>query len=295
MQVTSDEDQQQMIIHKMGAAAGLISVFLQSNPLSQPSKPEPASHVTQAVPNSPLARATQGGSAAAAPSSETEPASPPDEAARDSPVDPAQTSAPSCGPPPTAIAWPVSLATAAKLSTSRPDEQGSSDCVHDESLDVNETHAGTLTTWQTPTAATWKQISTISVRAMQALHWLSQLPANCKGQTEDTSPLGWALILMSADLLTKLRELLRQLLWGHFSDVTLDFQPILQAGLAPIVRLLQRDEGYDRNVGLVVRCLERMTKDSMQGRVKAPANEEVLVEQIRSVYTLLGKLNLDRR
>lgn len=127
------------------------------------------------------------------------------------------------------------------------------------------------------------------------MQWVSQVYAHCVGQTGKMSPLGEAVILMSADLLmTTLRQLLQQLLWGHFSDVTLDFQPILQAGLAPIVRLLERDEVYEGDVGLVVRCLERMRQDGMQGRVEEPADEDVRLEQLRSMFALLGKLNLNR-
>ena len=306
LQATSHEDQCQAIIHKIGAAVDLISVILQEDPLSQPSaaKPEQAAYESpapQAAPNSPLARAAQGSSpsqAQAALSSGAEPSSPPGEAARDSPANPAQTSAPSRRPPGahTASAIPVEIATI--LNASRLDLQGSPDwwrSAQQECLDANDTDAGTPAKWQTPSAATWKQISTISVRAVHAMLWVSQVHTHCAGQTGEMSPLGQAVILMSANLLmTKLRQLLQQLLWGHFSDVTLDFQPILQAGLTPIVRLLERDEGYEGHVGLVVRCLERMTKDSMQGRVKEPADEDTRLEQLRSIFTLLGELNLNR-
>lgn len=300
LQATSVEEQCQAIIHKMGAAADLISALLQENPLSQPSEAEPeqAAHgspAPHAAPNSPPTRAKQGSSASQAPaasSSGAEPSSPPGEAARDSPVNPAQTSAPSRRPPTTPTAFPMSVETAAKLNAS-PHWWRS---LQQEGLYTTDTDAGMPARWQTPSAATWKQISTISVRAVHALQWVLQQYSHCEGQTGEMAPIAQAVTLMSADwLMTKLRELLQQLLWGHFSDVTLDFQPILQAGLAPVVRLLGRgsDELYEKNVGLVVRCLERMTQDSKQGRVKEPVDDDARVEQLRSIFTLLGKLNAD--
>ena len=284
----------------MGRAADFISVLLQKNPLSQPSEAEPeqAAHESpapQAAPNSPVARARQGSSASqapAAPSPGAEPSSPP---ARGSPVTPAQTSAPLYRPPTTPAACPaacpMTVETAAKLNAS-PDWWRS---LQQEGLYATDADARMPARWQTPSAATWKQISTISIRAVNALQWVSQQHTHCEGQTREMSPVAQAMTLMSAGLLTtKLRELLQQLLWGHFSDVTLDFQPILQAGLAPIVHLLDRGELYEKNVGLVVRCLERMTQDSIQGRLKEPIDDDACLQQLRSIFTLLGEPNCAR-
>ena len=303
-----------MILHKMGEAVNLVGLLLQEHPLSQPSTVGPdqaaqGSPAPQAVPNSSPAKATHGSPASqaqAAPASRAEPSSPPGEAARESPAlpfDPAQTSAPSCKASTSPKAAPLLLedaleaaveAAVAKFGASEfsMEEPGWSRSVQQDCLDVTE---GKLARWQTPSAAAWRQISTISVRAVHALHWVSQLHTNCKSPTGDLGSVGQTFALVSANLLMiKLKDLLQQLLWGHFSDVSLDFQPILQAGLAPIVRLHRRDDGCKRHLGLVMSCLERMAQDSMQGRVKEPADEAARAEQLYSVFTLLGKLKLNR-
>lgn len=280
-----------------------------NSPLESPlSEAAPNSLLDGASPSSPLGGSTQGSpvsQAQAGPCSEAASDSPSSEDVRSRPALPlnqAQTPAcltstsltPTAPTPAPAPSSPVSPADTPPMPAKAANTNLDASTMvvqqplgkHVQLGHLHEDAPGLVTcNWQTPPAATWKQISTMAVRAVDALQFVLQQRAIDNTQVTATAADGCE---------TKLVQLLLQLLQGHFSDVTLDFQPILHGGISPIVRLLDGHGGGGRegdpSMTLVTLCLERMTLDAVQGRLQEDSDGLVCAQQLCSMLAMLGKL-----
>lgn len=299
----------------MEEAVDLMRLLLQENPLSEVSvaKPEQGAQkrpAPQAEPDSPVDGAAPKSLCGAAPSSpvsesaqgstDQDQAGPSSWAVSNSPpngalpLDQAGTADPSPSnsttpPGPTSSPPPSSPLTPAStpLSTAASSDQDASSVVRREPLNqhpqlghTDEDAPGQVASpiWKTPSAAAWKQISTMADRAAHALQWVSHLHTHT---TEAIAGTGFKL---------KLVQLLLQLLHGHFGDTTLDFQSILHQGVAPIVGLLKGASEGGPSLTLATLCLERMGLDAVEGRLPEGADEHVRSHQICTILALLGKL-----
>lgn len=312
-------DQCDMFITMMEDAVDLMRLLLHQNPLSEVSVAKPQqdaqkSPAPQAEPDSPLDGAAPNslfGAVPISPLSESAQGSTDSQdqagafsgAVLNSPAngvltldqagtaDPSPSNSttppgPTSGPPPSSPLTPAGSLLSAKAAGSDLDV---SSMVTQEPLDkhaqlghLDGDALGQVTSpiWKTPSAAAWKQISTMAARAVLALEWVSQL------RTDTTEAAATA----CASFKSKLVQLLLQLLQGHFGDTTLDFQPVLHQGIAPVVGLLKGASGGGPNLTLATLFLERMRLDAIDGRLPEGADEHVRSHQIRTILALLGKL-----
>ncbi len=299
-------DEFDMFVAVKEAAVDLITLLLQETPLSykavDKAEQDAFDSPLGAAPSSPLSDTSQESSAyedQAGPSIGAVPNSPFHEALALEQVQiagpsssistshTAPTSLPPGQPPLTPTSTPLpAVAASSDLNASTRVMQAPLD-KHAQLGHLGEDAPGLMTPpiWQTPSASAWKQISTLVLRAEEALEWVSQLHTDI---TEATATA-------AARFKRKLVKLLLQLLQGHFGDVTLDFDPILREGISPIVLLLKEGgmEGEEEGgpiMTLATLFLKRMKSDVVEGRLQDDADGFYRARQISSILALLGNL-----
>ena len=233
----------------MLAAVGLMRLLLLKNPLSEEAKPD-ADEPSQK--GSPVA-------------SEAASSSPPGSSCDMMLHSPC----PQAGPAATVCWQDTSAASAAPVGSKHSFLQVSTS---------NAMGMASAPRWRTPTRAAWKQISSMAARACSCLDRLAQASLLPELSATDDSALQ-----------AGLAHLLHGLLQGHWKDVDLDFQEILQEGLLPAVSLwIACKEMRHLHGPLVQFMLDRLVTEAVHGSWLQATVGGLLAQEIVSPALYLG-------